>query len=217
MTKTPRAIATVEDNRRLVTEDERDLVKRMRNGDEKAFETFADHYVPGLYRFAAAHLRNDPEQIREVVQTTVCKGIEKLDTFRGESSLFTWLCTMCRNEIAGHYRRRQKRPTVELDEDMTPAAGFPFSPAMDPEALLLEVEIGNLVHVVMDSLTPSYCSALEWKYLDNMSVREIGEKLSLGPKAAESLLTRARRAFRSTYEQLAIGHRGARAGGSDGK
>jgi DNA-directed RNA polymerase specialized sigma24 family protein len=43
---------------------------------------------------------------------------------------------------------------------------------------------------------------LEWKYLDRVPVEEIATRLGLGAKAAESLLTRARQAFRTSYESL---------------
>ena len=78
---------------------ERELVERLRAGDEDAFEAFSEHYIAGLYRFALRRLDNDRELTREIVQSTVCKVIEKLDGYRGEAPLFTWLCACCRNEI----------------------------------------------------------------------------------------------------------------------
>jgi DNA-directed RNA polymerase specialized sigma24 family protein len=56
--------------------------------------------------------------------------------------------------------------------------------------------------VALDHLSPHYGEegqALEWKYLDGLSVKEIAARLRLAPKAAESLLTRARRAFRDGF------------------
>jgi RNA polymerase sigma-70 factor, ECF subfamily len=52
-------------------------------------------------------------------------------------------------------------------------------------------------------LPAHYADALEWKYIDEVSVQEIGIRLGLGPKAAESLLTRARSAFRDAFRALA--------------
>jgi len=56
---------------------------------------------------------------------------------------------------------------------------------------------------VLDYLPAHYGSALEWKYLDDLSVREIAARLGMGEKAAESLLTRARRAFRDAFTSVA--------------
>lgn len=177
--------------------EEKALVERMLAGDEAAMEEFADSYFPGLYRFALARLgghAGDTELAREVVQTTVCKALAKLGTFRGEAPLLGWLCACCRNEIRMSFRTRKRRKTVELEEDLA-CDGDP------PEGVLERKEQVRHVHAVLDLLPPRYARALEWKYLESLSVREIAERLRLGAKAAESLLTRARQAFREGYEQ----------------
>jgi DNA-directed RNA polymerase specialized sigma24 family protein len=43
---------------------------------------------------------------------------------------------------------------------------------------------------------------LEWKYVDGLSVKEIADRLAVGPKAAESLLTRARTACREVLAEI---------------
>ena len=178
------------------TPEELDLVRRMRDGDEAAFEMFADHYIPALHRFAAARLRGQPELTRDLVQTTICRIMERLDSYRGEASLFTWLAACCRNEIAAHFRRQQGRPLLaEIGEEI-PAT------TMDPEESAIETDTRDLVHLTLDRLPPSYASALEWKYLEGEPVEDIARRLHLSAKAAESLLTRARAAFRTTYERL---------------
>ena len=174
------------------SEEERDLVNRMRAGDEAAFQVFSDHYVPALYRFAIARLTNQQEVAREAVQATICRFIEKLDSYRGEAALFTWLCVFCRNEVAGHFRGRHSA-TVEITDRA--------ADGRDPESMAMASETGTRVHDVLDRLPPRYASLLEWKYADGLSVKEIAIRLGLGDKAAESLLTRARTAFRAMYEE----------------
>ncbi len=61
-------------------------------------------------------------------------------------------------------------------------------------------EVARIVQLVLDRLPGRYGDALEWKYIDGFSVAEIAERLSLAPKAAESLLTRARAAFRDAFK-----------------
>lgn len=183
------------------------LVRRMLAGDERAFDAFAERYTRALYRFARARLRGDRELTREIAQTTLCKAMAKLDTYRGEASLFTWLCACCRNEILMHLRSRRSAPEeVELEDGVEPAAGSRTgrSAAGRPEAevALLEREAADRVHLALDLLPGHYARALEWKYLESLPVREVAARLGLEPKAAESLLTRARQAFRSAYEDL---------------
>jgi RNA polymerase sigma-70 factor, ECF subfamily len=188
-------------------EEERQLVDRMRAGDESAFERFAEQYIPGLYRFAGRRLDHDRELTRDIVQTTMCHVIENLDSYRAEAPLFTWLCACCRNEIAMHFRRLGRRPReVEL-EDAAANAGpaFGFGTSASAEERLLRVEEAELVHVTLDRLPPSYAKAVQWRYLEGLAVPEIARRLASSYKATESLLSRARKAFREIYEHLTEG------------
>jgi RNA polymerase sigma-70 factor (ECF subfamily) len=60
-------------------------------------------------------------------------------------------------------------------------------------------DTGRIVQLVLDHLPPRYSRALEWKYLEDVSVDDIARRLQCTPKAAESLLTRARDAFRDAF------------------
>ena len=76
-----------------------------------------------------------------------------------------------------------------------------------PESDQPEVQAGNrdirrLVQATLDRLPAKYGDILEWKYAQGLSVKEIACRLALKPKAAESLLTRARAAFRNAIEAL---------------
>jgi RNA polymerase sigma-70 factor (ECF subfamily) len=187
--------------------DDRRLVKRMRAGDEAAFEEFFETNFQAIYRFALARVGQETELAEEIAQATICKALEKLSTYRGEAALFSWLCTICRFEISGHFRReRRSAPQVDLAEESAASRGALESlPAGldDPENELLRREISRRVHVTVDHLPPRYSQVLEWKYADGLSVKEIAERLGATPKAVESLLTRARQAFRDGFAGLA--------------
>jgi RNA polymerase sigma-70 factor (ECF subfamily) len=176
----------------------------MVGGDRLAFDEFAETYIPILYRFAAFRLRNDPELTREIAQATLVKAIEKIGSFRGEASLTTWLCACCKSEIAAHFRRSRSRPAqVELTEEWIPDAVPQYlSPPEGPERAALRGETRERVHAALDLLPPRHARVLEWKYLDNLPVKEIAARIALSAKAAESLLTRARDSFREVYARL---------------
>ena len=185
---------------------DRSLVRKMLAGDERAFDRFFDGHFPGLYRFALTRLNRDEDAAEEIAQATLCKAISKLKTYRGEAALFTWLCTFCRHEISAYYRRnRMASRRVDLVED-TPeirAALESLDAGTDGPARALDrSEIARLVQVALDQLPPHYGHALEWKYLDGIPVKEIAGRLELSPKAAESLLTRARESFRDAFTSL---------------
>lgn len=188
---------------------DRALVRAMLAGDERAFETFVEEYYPRLYRFAYPRLGRDVDAAQDVVQGTFEKVVPKLAGYRGEAALFTWLCTFCRYEIAAYWRDRSRRdPEVELLEDSGEIRAALESIAAaeeEPTQLYQRRELARLVRVVLDYLPLRYGKALEWKYLEDRPVREIASRLQISPKAAESLLTRARNAFRDGFSQLAGG------------
>ena len=187
--------------------DERDLVQRMLRGDERAFDAFFERHFSRLFRFALPRLDQDADAAEEVVQATLCKAIAGLKGYRGEAALFTWLCTICRREIAAHRERlgRSPMPTGLVEDSPEIRAALDSLArilAEDPESELQRGEVARLVQVTLDALPGVYGDALEWKYVQGLSVKEIAERLNLGGKAAESLLTRARQAFRDGFAAL---------------
>jgi RNA polymerase sigma-70 factor, ECF subfamily len=187
--------------------EDRRLVKRLLAHDRNAFNEFFDGYFPRLYRFARTRLNGDPEVTKEIVHVTLSKAIRKLATYRGEASLFTWLCTICRNDINDHVERvARERKVVVLTEDLPDvraAVEALAAPESDePEHALRRLETTRLIQVALDKLPTHYGNALEWKYIYGFSVEEIAAKLGVGFEAAQSILARAKRAFCDVYGTL---------------
>lgn len=183
------------------------LVRRLIRGDQRAFDEFFDGYFPRLYRFALVRTRGDADAAEEIVQNTLIQVLRKLETYRGEAALFTWLCTFCRHEISAYYRRSHRQhESVELTEELPEVRAALESlltaSASDPESITERRELGRLVQVTLDQLHPRYGDALEWKYVHGLSVKEIAARMEVSPKAAESVLSRAREAFRDAFATL---------------
>ena len=93
-------------------QDEQDLVDRMRRGDQRAFDEFFDSYAARLGAFASRRSSLDANALEDVVQVTMINAIRGLATFRGGSSLFTWLCQICRNHLADISRKVLSMPVT---------------------------------------------------------------------------------------------------------
>jgi len=187
--------------------DDRRLVKRMLAHDAEAFNEFFVGFFPRLYRFARTRLGEDSDTTKEIVHVTLSKAIRKLGTYRGEAALFTWLCTICRNEINDYVARvARERKHVVLTEDLSDvraavdALAAPSSD--DPEQMFRRLETTRLIQVALDRLPAHYGNALEWKYVYGFSVEEIAARLGLGLDATQSVLARAKRAFHDVYGAL---------------
>jgi RNA polymerase sigma-70 factor (ECF subfamily) len=190
-----------------MTSDDRELVASMVAGDDRAFGTFFETYFPRVYRFALPRVGRNPDAAKDVVQATLVKAVQSLDSWRGEAALFTWLCAICRRQIADHVRsqRRHSSRVVLIDDSDEVRAALESieAPASDdPLRGADSAELRRLVHAVLDRLPNRYGEALEWKYVEGRSVEEIGERLGIGHTAAQSLLARARVSFREGVEAV---------------
>jgi RNA polymerase sigma-70 factor (ECF subfamily) len=189
-----------------VTDDSK-LVREMLAGEERAFTAFFETYFPRIYRFALPRLGRNEDTAKDVVQATLIKAMRKLGDYRGEAALFTWLCQICRREIADHVRSQRRHSDKVLlieDSDEVRAAleSIEAPPGDDPLRRADSAELKRLVHAVLDRLPNRYGEALEWKYVEGRSVEEIGDRLGIGHTAAQSLLARARVAFRDGLEAV---------------
>lgn len=184
-----------------------DLVPAMLKGDEQAFTRFFNAYFPRVYRFALPRLNGDAEAAADVVQATLVKAMRKLADFRGEASLFTWVCQICRHEVVDYLRREGRHSSrVVLLEDsleVRSAVEAIAGPEMlEPVHQHSQAEVRRLVRSVLDRLPPRYGDALEMKYVEGLSVEDIASRLGIGATAAQSLLARARVAFRDALESV---------------
>jgi RNA polymerase sigma-70 factor (ECF subfamily) len=183
------------------------LARRILAGDEKAFDEFFDRYFPRLYRFALARLGDDGDVAEDIVQRVLIRALDRLHSYRGEASLLTWLCTLCRREISAGHAHRHRRHEVSFFDDQPELRAaldtLAASELDDPERALARRELAHLVQLTLDHLPGRYGEVLEWKYMQELSVGEIAGRLGVGYKAAESLLTRARLAFRDGFTLVA--------------
>lgn len=187
---------------------DRAVARRILGGDEAAFRELFDRFFPRLYRFALPRVGGDRDTAQDIVQETFCNAIERLDSYRGEAALYTWFCQICRNALVDHCRstrRRLQHVALLEDEPHVRALLETFAaPVTDePQTAAWQRDVRRLIQATVDALPARYGEVLEWKYVDGLSVREIAARLQMADKAAESLLTRARSAFREALVALA--------------
>lgn len=187
---------------------DKQVARRILAGDAAAFRTLFDSYFPRLYRFALARLNRDHEAANDVVQQTFCKALEHLHTFRGEAALYTWFCQVCRNCIVDYCRARQREavaivPLEDLPNLRSVLEALQADVRDEPDLGAWQQDMRRLVQATVDSLPDQYADILELKYVQGLPVADIATRLQLGVKAAESLLGRARTAFRAAITQLA--------------
>lgn len=177
----------------------------MIRGDEAAFDSFFERHADRLYRFALSHLPEEAEVAQDMVQSTLTAAIEQLEAYRGEASLYTWLCAICRRQIAARWRREgAAQRVVTFDETTVTAVLDTLSAAEQdqPEQRVERLQLVALIQQVLDALPGHQGDALALKYMRGLSVREIADELRLSATSVQSLLARGRDSFRETLTEL---------------
>lgn len=191
-------------------DEDRGLVRQLLDGNEVAFREFFHNYFPRLYRFTLRRVGYDQEVARDLAQGTLARAVRKLHLYRGEASLFTWLCQIARHELADQHARTTRENAagarlVAREEDPAVRASLesiPADPDREPEGIRQREELAGIVHAALDYLPQRYAQVLELKYLEDLSVDSIAKRLGMTSTAAQSLLARARAAFRDACNSL---------------
>lgn len=145
----------------------------------------------------ARYLCRHQEDAEDVAHTALMKAAEKLDTFRGESSVRTWLHTITTNEC--RMLRRRKQPTSldgYLDSWVDGHDVLGVNP--DPEEMAVELETRREVLAGLEALPPNYRCALLLKEGQGLSVANIAGLMGTTEASVRSSLYRARRKMRDT-------------------
>jgi RNA polymerase sigma-70 factor, ECF subfamily len=190
--------------------NDQELIARLLRGERTAFDQFFNEYYPKLYRFVLRRMPRDAAGAEDIAQATLCRALESLRSYRGEAALMTWLCTICRREMSARWQENRlyaDAPTLAEDDPRIRAALESLLAAEqgDPVIATNRDQVRESIKAALDYLPAPYADILEWKYVREMSVNEIALRLGKSPKATESLLTRARVAFRESFSLLSHG------------
>jgi RNA polymerase sigma-70 factor (ECF subfamily) len=183
--------------------DEQDLVHRMRLGEQSAFDQFFDRYAGRLGAFVARRSALNSAGVEDVVQMTMINAMRGLASFRGGSSLFTWLCQISRNHLADARRKAARQPVEqsldELVDEKPRATVIHLTDFRDPLDECASESDRSAVRRAINRLPAQYARILELRYGDELTVPEIATSLGISESAAESLLVRAKQAFRTDW------------------
>ncbi|AID29303.2 RNA polymerase sigma factor [Mesorhizobium loti] len=174
------------------------LVQRALARDAGAFRTIIKTYNQRLYRIARGILRNDAEA-EDVVQEAYVRAFANLATFRGDSSLATWLSRIVINEALGRLRKRRR--TVAMPEN--PEAQiirFPLNPSDDPERTMAQRQILALVERATDSLPDIYRMVFVARVIEGLSMEETADLLGVRPETVKTRLHRGRSLLRKALD-----------------
>lgn len=182
-----------------VTCTDLELAQQIVAGDPKGLETFYQRYFTRLYRFVYYQVGGSHDDAQDVLQDALIAALKSLASYRGDSSLYSWLCGVAWNKAADFRRREYRMAQVEQRsiKDMRESGDLDIAPSPDND--LLRQENKERVHETLQALPEHYRQVLVLKYAEGLPVEDIAHIMRRTFKSTESLLTRARSAFRDSF------------------
>lgn len=180
------------------------LAKAVLKGDSAACRSLFESYYPRVYRFLSFRMQNHHHDVEDLAQQVMHDVLRSLHSYKGKSTLLTWMITITRRRYAGWLERQTREDQLlaqnALSFELLISASEEGAAQPPGPAHLLEMR--QLVSLALDLLPPHYSELLEHKYMLGYSTREIAHQLQISSKAVESRLTRAREAFKTAVDRL---------------
>ena len=185
-----------------VRADDLELVEGLRSGREADYERLIAQYQQPVYNLVY-RLLNDPSDACDVVQDVFVKIFRNIKSFRGQSSLKTWVYRIALNEA--HNRRRwfgrHKRQEVDFDRD-EPMDGLSLLDTLpdrgsSPFDLALSGEAQTLIEEALQGLSATFREAVVLRDVEELSYEEIADVLGINIGTVKSRILRGREALRT--------------------
>jgi len=160
-------------------------------GDQEAWRVLYDRCFESLYAYIDYRTGHQREITEEIAQESWMVAVQRIKSFDPTRSGFgAWLRGIALNHLRNHWRKAARVKPV--DKDVAEKADRPV-----PQRDLAE-RIGR----AMTALSERYQAVLRAKYEELMPLADIADRWQESTKAIESLLSRARQAFREAYAQM---------------
>ncbi|KKS30558.1 MAG: RNA polymerase, sigma-24 subunit, ECF subfamily [Candidatus Amesbacteria bacterium GW2011_GWA2_42_12] len=166
-------------------------LKKLRAGDNGEVLRWFKTYEKPLLRFIRTKVGNEHDA-QELCQNTFLACLDSLPLFKENSSMWTWMYSIARHEIADYFRKRYAKKVLQM---------IPFADALLPEQFHDMHDVSLVVRQTLQKLSAYDRELLLQKYVDGCSVAVIAKRMKKSFKSVEAALFRARKLFAVIYEQ----------------
>lgn len=176
------------------------LVEALKQGAEEAYEALIARFQQPVYNLVY-RLLDDPSDTSDVVQDVFLKIFRSIGSFRGNSSLKTWIYRIAFNEACNHRRwfTRHKRQEIGI-ENQDDEVGKPGVTLPDPGRSAFEIVSAHETHALIEEalaeLNPAFRVAVVLRDIEDLSYEEIAEVLQVSLGTVKSRILRGREALR---------------------
>jgi RNA polymerase sigma-70 factor, ECF subfamily len=179
---------------------DRALVQRLCAAEEAAYEELLRRFEHPVYNLVC-RLTDHPDDSADVTQEVFLKVFRGIGSFRGQSSLKTWIYRIAVNEARNHrrsfLRHRKHEVCLQLDaEDNVCCAERVADPGPSPFKIALDHEAERLIEVGLTELNPNFRAALVLRDVEGLAYEDIAEILEISLGTVKSRILRGREALK---------------------
>jgi RNA polymerase sigma-70 factor, ECF subfamily len=175
------------------------LIAGLKQGRAGAYEQLMRRYNRLLFR-AARGIVHDDAEAQDAVQEAYLRAFLGLQSFRGESTLATWLTRIVINQALSQQRKLGRLVLWNEDADGEEGAMPPVNPPVDesgPEDELARSQVRQRLHDAIDLLPPIYRIVFMLRAVQGMSVEDTALSLSVSQDVVKTRFLRARGMLRT--------------------
>ena len=187
------------------SDDEHELLERLRRGEESAYAEIVRRYGPRLLIVAGRFLQHD-QDAQDAVQDAFLSAFRNIGGFSGQARLSTWLHRITVNAALMKLRSRRRKPEKNI-EDLLPRFrddGHMVDPVSDwavtLDTAVADREIREVVRSSIDQLPETYRTVLLMRDIEGLNTDETAAALEISNSAVKTRLHRARLALRTLLD-----------------
>jgi RNA polymerase sigma-70 factor (ECF subfamily) len=178
-----------------------ELAARVAAGDGAAFELLMRRHNRRLYRLAVSVLR-DPADAEDALQEVYLAAYRAIGSFRGESSLVTWLSRLVLNQCLARRRKSQRRDNIVSIVQETPESDAVFEiDSETPDRALVRTELRELLERKVGELPEAFRTVFMMRCVEELSVEETAQLLNIPQATVRTRQFRARSLLRESLAQ----------------
>ena len=177
------------------------LVKRAKSGDYQAFDLLVLKYQSRLISTAFKFVK-DVQIAEDIVQDSFIKAFNALESFREDSSFYTWIYRITVN-TSKNFLVSKKRKSELLNSDLSEEASYEIEPVetYSPEDLLQATQLQKVITETFDQLGEDTRTALTLRELDGLSYEQIADVVNCPVGTVRSRIFRAREVIDEAISQ----------------
>jgi RNA polymerase sigma factor (sigma-70 family) len=156
------------------------LIQEYVSGNNDAFEVLLSRYKQRIYSFIYSKIK-DRDLADDVFQDTFIKVIKTLKkgTYNEEGRFLSWVMRIAHNLIVDHFRRKQRMPMHETQDNDYDVFYSVSEPSQNVEAIMIDTQIKEDINALMLELPENQLEVLRMRLYQDMSFKEIAERTNV--------------------------------------